>query len=120
MTFAQIKIQFLITCLMKDLQNPKLIYLKGFLFLALGLAGAVLLWLESPAWKTVLLLALAVWSFCRAYYFAFYVIEHYMDPWFRVSRALRSFSATWLSEETARIDSGRPFRNSSQLKALTS
>jgi hypothetical protein len=70
---------------MKDLQSPGLIYLKAFLFLALGLAGAVLLWLESPALKTVLLLALAIWSFCRAYYFAFYVVEHYLDPGFRYS-----------------------------------
>ena len=30
-----------------------------------------------------LLLALAIWAFCRAYYFAFYVIEHYIDPGFK-------------------------------------
>jgi hypothetical protein len=29
------------------------------------------------------LLALAIWSFARAYYFAFYVIEHYIDPDFK-------------------------------------
>ena len=27
-----------------------------------------------------LLLGIAVWCFARAYYFAFYVIEHYVDP----------------------------------------
>ena len=35
-----------------------------------------------PRMKTLrllLLLAVAVWCFCRAYYFAFYVIEHYVD-----------------------------------------
>jgi ABC-type sugar transport system permease subunit len=26
------------------------------------------------------LMAVAIWAFCRAYYFAFYVIEHYVDP----------------------------------------
>jgi hypothetical protein len=31
------------------------------------------------------LLAIAVWCFCRAYYFAFYVIEKYVDPTFRFS-----------------------------------
>jgi hypothetical protein len=31
------------------------------------------------------LLALAVWCFCRFYYFAFYVIEHYVDPGFKFS-----------------------------------
>ena len=31
------------------------------------------------------LLAVAVWAFARAYYFAFYVIEHYVDPGYRFS-----------------------------------
>jgi len=26
-----------------------------------------------------------IWSFCRAYYFAFYVIERYVDPRFKFS-----------------------------------
>jgi hypothetical protein len=26
-----------------------------------------------------MLLGLAIWSFCRFYYFAFYVIHHYVD-----------------------------------------
>jgi hypothetical protein len=30
-----------------------------------------------------MLLAIAIWAFCRAYYFAFYVVEHYADPNFR-------------------------------------
>ena len=25
-------------------------------------------------------MAVAIWAFCRAYYFAFYVIELYVDP----------------------------------------
>ena len=33
----------------------------------------------------VLLLGVAIWSFCRAYYFAFYVIERYVDPSFKFS-----------------------------------
>jgi hypothetical protein len=68
---------------MKDLANPRLIKFKGLLFLLIGLASALLLILESPTLKTGLLLALCVWSFCRAYYFAFYVIEHYVDPGYR-------------------------------------
>lgn len=85
MTFAQSKIQFFNRRRMKDLQNPKLIYLKGILFLGLGIASAALLLLDAPGWKPFLLLSLAVWSFCRAYYFAFYVIEHYVDPGYRFS-----------------------------------
>ena len=29
------------------------------------------------------LLLLAIWAFCRAYYFLFYVIQHYLDPRYR-------------------------------------
>jgi len=70
---------------MKDLRNPTWIKLKGLLFLSLGIAASMLVWLENPSWKMALLLALVVWCFCRAYYFAFYVIEHYVDPSFRFS-----------------------------------
>jgi len=59
--------------------------MKGALFLLLGLAAAVLLWLEQPTLKAALLLALVIWCFCRAYYFAFYVIERYVDPSFKFS-----------------------------------
>ena len=70
---------------MKDLTNPIWIKLKGALFLLLGIAAAVLLWLEHPTWKVAFLLTLALWCFCRAYYFAFYVIEHYVDPGYKFS-----------------------------------
>ena len=68
---------------MADLTNPRIIYLKGFLFLFAGLLASLVLILENPHWKTALLLALAVWCFARFYYFAFYVIEHYVDPAYR-------------------------------------
>lgn len=77
---------------MKDLTSPTWIKLKGALFLLLGITAAALLWLESPTWKTALLLMLALWCFCRAYYFAFYVIEHYVDPAYKFS-GLGSFVA---------------------------
>ena len=59
--------------------------LKALLFLVIGAASAVLLWLEAPYWRVALLIVLMIWSFCRAYYFAFYVIERYVDPQFRFS-----------------------------------
>jgi hypothetical protein len=68
---------------MKDLRSPKLIWLKGILFLIIALTSAGLLWVETPTLKTALLLALIIWTFCRAYYFAFYVLERYVDPQFR-------------------------------------
>ena len=63
-----------------DIKSPKLLYLTGALMLLVGLmASAILLTLHCD-WMTAVLLATAVWGFCRAYYFAFYVIEHYIDP----------------------------------------
>ncbi|MBI3851744.1 MAG: hypothetical protein HY298_15930 [Verrucomicrobia bacterium] len=70
---------------MKDLTDPRWIKLKGVLFLIIGFASASLLIVEQPTLKTAVLLLLAVWSFCRFYYFAFYVIEHYVDPGYRFS-----------------------------------
>lgn len=49
----------------------------------IGIASSALLLLETPSLEAGLLLALTVWAFCRAYYFAFYVIEHYADPNYR-------------------------------------
>jgi hypothetical protein len=70
---------------MKDLSNPSWIKLKGLLFLFIGIAAVVLLFLDNPTWKTAVMLALAIWSFCRFYYFAFYVIEKYVDPSYKFS-----------------------------------
>jgi hypothetical protein len=70
---------------MTNLTSPTLIKLKGLLFLAVGLLAATLLILEQPTLKTAVLLAISVWCFCRFYYFAFYVIEHYVDPGYRFS-----------------------------------
>jgi hypothetical protein len=73
---------------MKDLSNPAWIKAKGLLFLFLGLLSASLLFFEHPALRVALLLILAVWSFCRFYYFAFYVMERYVDPNYRFSGLL--------------------------------
>ena len=70
---------------MKDLTSPAWIKAKGLLFLFLGLLSAILLFLERPTLRVVVLLILAVWSFCRFYYFAFYVLERYVDPTYRFS-----------------------------------
>ena len=66
-----------------DLKNPTAIYLQGLLFLILGITAAGLLILLHGSWQFCLLLAISIWGFCRAYYFAFYVIEHYVDGQFR-------------------------------------
>ena len=73
---------------MGDLTNPKLMWLKAVLFMVIGVMCAGILWLDLPSWRDAAIFALAVWAFCRAYYFAFYVIEHYIDPRFKFAGLL--------------------------------
>ena len=68
---------------MGDIKSPRLIYIKGFLFLLMGLMAVLALILENPNLRDAFLLVVAIWSFARFYYFAFYVIEHYVDPSYR-------------------------------------
>jgi len=70
---------------MRDLANPKAIWLKGVLFLLLGLGPTGVLLAEMPTLRVAVLVTIVIWSYCRAYYFAFYVIERYVDPGFRFS-----------------------------------
>jgi hypothetical protein len=69
---------------MKDL-TPFWIKAKALMFLAIGMASVILILISLPDWKMALLLVLAIWSFCRLYYFAFYVIEKYVDPGYKFS-----------------------------------
>ena len=73
---------------MSDLKSPWAIKLKGAMFLLIGIFAAGLLLAEAPRPKVALLLALCVWGFCRFYYFAFYVIEKYVDSQYRFSGLL--------------------------------
>ncbi len=68
---------------MKNLNDSRLMWVKAWMFLLIGIAMFTLLILEHPGVRTGLLLLLMIWAFCRAYYFAFYVIEHYVDGEFR-------------------------------------
>lgn len=65
---------------MGDLARPGLMWLKFWLFLVIGVMSAAIALTLFPSLRLVGLLILTVWAFCRAYYFAFYVIEHYIDP----------------------------------------
>ncbi len=77
-----------------DLKNPKLIILKAALFLAAGVMAATLLFLGQPTLRTLFFLAIAIWAFCRAYYFAFYVITNYLDDDFKYSGILSALRHT--------------------------
>jgi len=81
---------------MTDLTSPVIIKVKGIMFLVVGLAAAVLLILEQPTIRIAVLLVIAIWCFCRFYYFAFYVIQHYVDPGYRFS-GLFSFARYMLN-----------------------
>lgn len=70
---------------MRDLQSHRWMWVKAILFLVIGIAACALILIEIPDWRIALLLVLAIWAFCRAYYFAFYVIEKYIDPSYRFS-----------------------------------
>ncbi len=74
-----------------SLTNHLLIKTKGILFLFSGILASVLLLMEQPTLKVGLLLVVAIWSFCRFYYFAFYVIEKYIDSDYRFSGLLSFF-----------------------------
>jgi len=73
---------------MADLKDPRLMYLKGILFLGIGLLSSGLILLLAGSWQVAVLLVLAIWSFCRLYYFMFYVIEHYIDENFKFAGIL--------------------------------
>jgi hypothetical protein len=69
----------------KDLKNPRVLKLKAVLFLVIAVTASALLLADTPRLKSVVLLLVALWAACRCYYFAFYVLQHYVDPEFRYS-----------------------------------
>lgn len=70
---------------MRDLKSKRVLYFKGGLFVALGVLAVAIALVRYPDWQLAALMAIAIWAFCRAYYFAFYVIEHYVDSNFKFS-----------------------------------
>lgn len=68
---------------MGDLKDARLMYLKAALFLVIGIMAIAGILATYFSWQIVLFLILAIWAFCRFYYFCFYVIEKYIDPQFK-------------------------------------
>jgi hypothetical protein len=87
-----------------DLVSPSIITLKGGLFLIAGLLASTILIADvlthSAGWRTLVMHALAVWCFARAYYFAFYVVQHYIDASYRFAGLVSVIR--WLSARRAR------------------
>ena len=69
--------------IVSDLRQPRWMILKAILFVLIGMVAGALLIAQIPTLKTAVLLCLCVWAFARAYYFAFYVIEKYIDPGYK-------------------------------------
>ena len=90
---------------MRELKSPTLICAKAALFVTAGLMAAGGILLEHPQFKTAALLAISVWCFARAYYFAFYVIEHYVDGEYRYA-GLWSLVCYALTRRRAAADRG--------------
>ncbi len=63
--------------LFQDIRSKRLLHAKGFLFLFVGLLAGGALLLESLRLQTLFLLLIAIWAFCRFYYYLFYVLENY-------------------------------------------
>ncbi|MCH1438038.1 MAG: hypothetical protein L7W43_00170 [Rubripirellula sp.] len=71
--------------LTQDLTSSKWIYTKGFLLMLISLISAALILIQVPRWEILALLLICLWASCRSYYFAFYVIQHYVDPGYHFS-----------------------------------
>jgi len=68
-----------------DLKHPALMYAKAVMFILIGITSFALVLAETPSLRNTVLLLLMIWSFSRAYYFAFYVIEKYIDSSYKFS-----------------------------------
>ena len=73
---------------MRNLKSSFWIGAKAILLLLAGTLSAATLIVEHPSLKEALLLGVTIWSFCRVYYFLFYVIERYVDEDYRFSGLL--------------------------------
>ena len=80
---------------MKTLTSPEMLYLKATLFVVAGVTAASLVFVRQPTLQTGVLLIVAVWAFCRAYYFAFYVVERYVDRSYRFSGLFSFLLYVW-------------------------
>lgn len=82
-----------------DITSPRLLVAKGALFLVSGLLASAGLAVAAAGgwewWKVLFFHAAGVWSFCRAYYFAFYVLEKYVDPQARYAGLMQAARVSW-------------------------
>ena len=87
---------------MADLKNPKWMYAKAAMFVVIGVMTFGLLLLPQELWTRVMLQLLMIWAFARAYYFAFYVIEHYVDGSYKFAGLIDFLKYLWRARRKAR------------------
>jgi hypothetical protein len=80
---------------MTDITDPRWLWCKFGLFVLLGLLATGIALALYPSLRLAALMAIAIWAFCRAYYFAFYVIEHYIDPGYRFAGLVSLVRYAW-------------------------
>jgi hypothetical protein len=93
---------------MADIKSPRLLYFKGGLMLVVGVLASAILIAEHPSGKVVLLLGVAVWGFARAYYFAFYVVEHYVDSTYKYAGLIDFLQDAWRRRNSTGAGAGSP------------
>ncbi len=88
---------------MANIESPFWLWIKGGLFVAIGCLCLVFVAMVTQSVQVVAVCCLAIWAFCRAYYFAFYVIENYIDPKFRFA-GLLSVLGYFLDKDQVRTE----------------
>ena len=83
----------------RDLTSPWWIYAKAVGFVLIGLAASALILFQMPRWDVAIYLSISIWAFARAYYFAFYVVEHYIDPNYRYAGLISFLKHIWKTRQ---------------------
>lgn len=92
----------------RDLPVPWM-FAKLLLFVLLAGLAATCLLLQHPSWTTAAGLGALIWASARAYYFAFHVVQHWIDPEFRFRGLVHFFSWCWQRRrERCPGSAGRP------------
>jgi len=81
-----------------DLKSKQLIYLKALLFIVIWILAILLNLTTTETFSRLISIVLIVWSSARLYYFAFYVIEKYVDKEFKFS-GLFDFLVYWVKKD---------------------
>lgn len=94
---------------MTDLRSEGWLWFKGIAFACVATLSFFLVLVELKSSKQVLLVLVSIWAFCRAYYFAFYVIEKYIDRQYRFAGLIyvpQYIANRWSGEKQDSKDSG--------------